>query len=55
LLKNGELRGRLEERRRPVRHPLRYVESMMKPIALVHASIRWRSVRSREPRGPARG
>jgi GT2 family glycosyltransferase len=55
LLKNGELRGRLEERRRPVRHPLRYVESMMKPIALVHASIRWRRVRSREPRGPARG
>jgi len=45
LLKNGELRGRLEERRPPVPHPLRYVESAMKPIALVHASVRWRRVR----------
>ena len=45
LEKNGELRGRLEERRRPVRHPLRYVEATMKPIALLHATIRWRRVR----------
>jgi GT2 family glycosyltransferase len=45
LLKNGELRGRMEEHRPPVRHPLRYVESAMKPIALLHASVRWRRVR----------
>jgi GT2 family glycosyltransferase len=45
LLKNGELTDRLGERRRPVRHPLRYVEAMMKPFALVHASVRWRRVR----------
>jgi GT2 family glycosyltransferase len=49
LLKNGELRGRLEERRRPVHHPLRYLEAIMKPVALVHASVRWRRVRSRAP------
>jgi len=48
LMKNGELRGRLGERRRPVPHPLRFVESAMKPFALVHASIRWRRVR-RQP------
>ncbi len=47
LLKNGELRGRLDERRRPVRHPLRYVEAAMKPVALVDAAIRWRRVRER--------
>ncbi len=45
LLKNGELRSRLEERRPPVAHPLRYVESAMKPFALVHASVRWRRLR----------
>ncbi|MCI4338795.1 MAG: glycosyltransferase family 2 protein [Thermoplasmata archaeon] len=45
LMKNGHLRDRLEERRRPVRHPLRYLESAMKPIALLHASIRWRRLR----------
>lgn len=50
LEKNGELRGRLAERRRPVRHPLRYVEATMKPIALLHATIRWRRVR-----GPTSG
>jgi GT2 family glycosyltransferase len=47
LLKNGELRGRLEEKRTPVRHPLRYVESAMKPIALVDATFRWRRRRTR--------
>ncbi|MGA9839123.1 MAG: glycosyltransferase [Thermoplasmata archaeon] len=49
LLKNGALRGRLEERRPPVRHPLRYVEALMKPVALLHASIRWRRLRTRTP------
>jgi GT2 family glycosyltransferase len=49
LLKNGELRGRIQERRRPVRHPLRYVEAAMKPIALLHASVRWRRARARSP------
>jgi succinoglycan biosynthesis protein ExoM len=47
LMKNGEMSSRLAERRRPVRHPLRYVEAMMKPFALVDASIRWRRVRRR--------
>jgi GT2 family glycosyltransferase len=42
LVKNGELKGRLEERRRPVRHPLRYVEATMKPFALLHGTLRWR-------------
>lgn len=46
LMKNGEMSSRLSERRRPVRHPLRYVEAIMKPFALVHASIRWRRVRA---------
>jgi GT2 family glycosyltransferase len=46
LLKNGELRGRLAERRRPVRHPLRWVESAMKPFALVDATVRWRRRRA---------
>jgi GT2 family glycosyltransferase len=45
LEKNGELQDRLEERRRPVRHPLRYLEATMKPIALLDATIRWRRVR----------
>lgn len=47
LLKNGELEERLRERRRPVPHPLRYVEAAMKPFALVEATIRWRRIRSR--------
>jgi GT2 family glycosyltransferase len=50
LMKNGELRGRLEERRRPVAHPLRYVESAMKPFALAHASVRWRRIRRPDER-----
>jgi GT2 family glycosyltransferase len=49
LLKNGELGSRLSERRTPVRHPLRYVEAAMKPIALVDASLRWRRRRRRAP------
>ncbi|MGD0588092.1 MAG: glycosyltransferase family 2 protein [Thermoplasmata archaeon] len=44
MIKNGELRGRLSERRRPVAHRLRYIEAMMKPIALLHAELRWRRV-----------
>lgn len=42
LIKNGELRGRLSERRVPVHHPLRYVEALLKPVALVEARVRWR-------------
>ena len=49
LLKNGELSRRLGEKRAPVRHPLRYVEAAMKPVALLDASIRWRRRRSRAP------
>ncbi len=45
LMKNGRLRGRLEERRPPVKHPLRYLEAAMKPFALLDAAIRWRRVR----------
>jgi GT2 family glycosyltransferase len=60
LLKNGELDRRLSERRRPVAHPLRYLETAMKPFALVHASVRWRRVatpaeRASAGRGPANG
>jgi Glycosyltransferase like family 2 len=44
LLKNGQLGSRFQERRPPVRHPLYYVEAMMKPVALVHARIRWSRV-----------
>ncbi len=45
LLKNDLLRERLGERRRPVRHPLRWVEAAMKPFALVQARWRWSRVR----------
>jgi mycofactocin glycosyltransferase len=45
LLKNGELRGRVGERRKGVRHPLRYLEAAMKPLALLDATLRWRKVR----------
>ena len=44
LLKNGKLAERWKERRRPVRHPLYYVEAMMKPVALLHARLRWARV-----------
>jgi GT2 family glycosyltransferase len=44
LMKNGELGSRIAERRRPVAHPLRYLEAAMKPVALVHASVRWHRV-----------
>jgi len=45
LLKNDELGHRLGERRPPVRHPLRFVEAAMKPVALLHARLRWSRVR----------
>ena len=51
LLKNGELGARVGERRRSVPHRLRYVEALLKPVALVDASLRWRRVR-RRPAGP---
>jgi cellulose synthase/poly-beta-1,6-N-acetylglucosamine synthase-like glycosyltransferase len=52
MWKNDELRDRLAERRRPVRHPLRYVEAMMKPFALAHAWVRWSRVGDRPPARP---
>jgi len=48
LMKNGELRDRLSERRAPVRHPLRYVEAAMKPLALMHAAVRWHYLASKD-------
>jgi GT2 family glycosyltransferase len=53
LMKNGELGDRLSETRRPVRHPLRYVEAAMKPLALLHAWARWHRVSSAEERAAA--
>ena len=47
LMKNGELRGRLAEHRRPVAHPLRYVEAALKPVALLHAALRWHYLEDR--------
>jgi len=47
LLKNGELGARSTERRRGVRHGLRFVEAAMKPVALVDASLRWRRAKHR--------
>lgn len=46
LLKNGQLGQRLGERRRPVPHPLRFLEGAMKPVALLHARVRWNRVKS---------
>lgn len=54
LMKNGELRGRLAERRRPVAHPLRYVEASMKPLALLDGWFRWRRVSTPSERASAR-
>lgn len=54
LWKNGELRDRLSERRRPVAHPLRLLEAMMKPFALVQAWIRWQRVSTPAERGRTR-
>lgn len=54
LMKNGELAGRLAERRRPVDHPLRYLEAALKPVALLHAWVRWHRVASPAERAAAR-
>jgi GT2 family glycosyltransferase len=54
LLKNGELSSRLAERRRPVAHPLRYVEACLKPFAMLDASLRWSRVATRAERRAAR-
>jgi GT2 family glycosyltransferase len=53
LLKNGELSGRLREHRRPVRHPLRFLDAMMKPPALLDAAYRCRRRARRRPPGTA--
>lgn len=53
LLKNGELEGRLGERRRLVRHPLAWVEELVKPVALLHARWRWARLGVRLRRRPA--
>jgi len=53
LIKNGELSGRLKERRTPVNHPLRYVEALLKPFALLDARYRWRRWERAPPREPA--
>lgn len=49
LLKNGKISARWSEHRRPVRHPLYYVEALMKPIALIHARLRWSRVGGEPP------
>ena len=54
LMKNGELADRLHERRRPVDHPLRYLEAVLKPVALLHAWVRWHRVSSGAERSAAR-
>ncbi len=41
IWKNDEVGHRFREHRQPVRHPLRYVEATMKPVAFVHAWIQW--------------
>lgn len=51
LMKNGMLGDRLSEERRPVAHPLRYVEATMKPFALLQAWIRWRRLSTPAERG----
>jgi hypothetical protein len=53
LLKNGELTGRLAERRRAVRHPLRYLDALMKPPALFTAALRERRRPASVPSTPA--
>ena len=54
LLKNRELGHRLAEKRRPVPHPLRFVEAALKPAALVHGWARWYRVSTARERAGAR-
>jgi len=59
LIKNGQMRRRIDEKRNPVRHPLRYIDAAMKPLAFVNAAIRWHRVstpaeRASYRRGPPR-
>ena len=51
LFKNGGLSRRLRERRTPVPHPLRFVEALLRPLALLDGYLRWQS---RAPEGPRR-
>lgn len=53
LLKTGELRGRLAERRRPIPHPLYGIELLLKPVALIDARIRWARLSRSTPSGPS--
>lgn len=63
LLKNGELADRLSEKRRPVAHPLRYVEAAMRPVAFADGWARWQRASGRKhrpsatprPSGPVEG
>ncbi len=54
LMKNDRLSQRWHEHRKPVRHPLYYVEALMKPVAFVHARLRWSRVSAAPstPQGP---
>ena len=54
FMKNGQLGDRLSERRRPVAHPLRFIEAAMKPIAVVHAGLRWRRISTPAERAAGR-
>ncbi len=49
LLKNDALKGRLQERRNRVPHPLAYVEALIKPFALLQALVRWRRLSGSPP------
>ncbi len=56
LIKNRSLGERWREHRPRIRHPLWYVETLMKPVAFVHARLRWSRVGDPVPPGePAPG
>ncbi|MBX8632629.1 MAG: glycosyltransferase family 2 protein [Thermoplasmata archaeon YP2-bin.285] len=44
MIKNRRLRRRIGEKRRRIKMPFAYVESAMKPIALIHAALYWKLV-----------
>jgi glycosyltransferase involved in cell wall biosynthesis len=55
FLRDRRVRSRLAERRRGLRHPLGWVEGVLKPIALVHAYLRlWKSSARSRSRAPSR-